>query len=426
MTTIKTKNIFYIALLLMAILVVPVGINAQGYNKSYKLIHSDDLVIDKNFYLLTVIDQTPEIKTIIANNTVLKEFVDKKTKLITSHVTDTCSMPGSLLNDFLWAQDSAVVSKELAKIYIDNKKSFDKIVDNQLRPSGYYQRFVKLTNEEILNKAWNQCFYGMDYMINQYGLGKKMRYLHIDSASYVVSSRMYRVVLKDIMASLSETTKSFDTFYKPSLAIAMQLMAANDRDEPARLEPLEKGINKEAYEQVQKTDWSKYPYAAIVLPGAGPDLATTPISPEGKIHCDAAARSYLTGKAPFIIPSGGYCYPFRGPYCEAVEMKKYLMEKYGIPASAIIAEPQARHTTTNFRNANRLIIRYGIPTDKPSLFVTSMSQTSYAANAKFDERNQKELGYLPYRNKKQLSKHEIEFYPVLESLHMDPLDPLDP
>lgn len=421
----KTKLFAFICSLLMLAL-ANAGLKAQGYDRNYKFLHSANLVVDKNFYLLTVIDKTPEIKTLLANNQVLKKHLAEKAKAITIHATDTCSMPGTLLKEFFWSPDSATLSKQLSVIYQANPKAFDAMIDQHLRPSGYYQRFVTLSNKDLLIKAWNQCFYGMDYILNQYGMGKKMRYPHIDSANYVVTSRMYRIVLKDMMASLDELNGSFDLFYKPSLAVAMQLMAANDRDEPARLEPLEEGINKEALEQIRKTDWKKYPYAAIVLPGAGPDLPTTPVSPDGKIHCDVAARRYLAGQAPFIIPSGGYCYPFRGPYCEAVEMKKYLMEKYGIPASAIIAEPQARHTTTNLRNADRLLIRYGIPLDKPSLFVTSMSQTTYAANEKFDERNKRELGYLPYKNKKQLSRHEIEFYPVLESLHMDPLDPLDP
>jgi hypothetical protein len=47
-------------------------------------------------------------------------------------------------------------------------------------------------------------------------------------------------------------------------------------------------------------------------------------------------------------------------------------------------------------------------------------------NKAFDMRNQRELGYLPYRDKKSISNHDIVFYPVMESLHMDPLDPLDP
>jgi uncharacterized SAM-binding protein YcdF (DUF218 family) len=107
-------------------------------------------------------------------------------------------------------------------------------------------------------------------------------------------------------------------------------------------------------------------------------------------------------------------------------MKKFLMTRFGIPADAIIIDPHARHTTTNIRNADRLIIRYGIPITKPSVFITTASQLHMAAANAFDQRNLNELGYLPYREKQQLSIHDISFYPVMESLHMDPYDPLDP
>ncbi|HTF17815.1 MAG TPA: YdcF family protein [Chryseolinea sp.] len=416
------KNLYIIALFT----ILSFNAAAQGYDKNYRRVSSGDLTVDKNFYLLTVIDKAPDVKSILSGNATLKTFLQKKTGILKAHVTDTCSYPVNLVNDFIWKDDTTALAKELFLVYNANKKAFDKMIDGHLRPSGYYQRFAGMTNSALLAKAWNQCFYGMDYIINQFGLGKRMRYPHIDSVSYVVTSRSYRIVLKDIMASLDEVSTSFDVFYKPSLAVAMQLMQANDRNEPARLEPLEEGINKAAFEQVKKTDWKKYRYAAIVLPGNGPTVSTTPVSPDGKIHCDAAARRYLAGDAPFIIPTGGYCYPFQGPYNEAVEMKKYLMDKYNIPASAIIAEPQARHTTTNIRNSVRLMIRYGIPTDGPSLFVTSMSQTKYSAADSFDARNKRELGYTPYTRKKQLTNHVIEFYPVMECLHMDPYDPLDP
>ncbi|WP_460470296.1 YdcF family protein [Emticicia fontis] len=417
----KTKLFYTLSFSILFIM----NVAGQGYNKNYRPLSSGDLTVDKNFYLITVIEKTPEVKTILIGNETFKNFLQKKVEIIKAHVADTCYHPVSLLSDFFWKPDTAALAKELSAVYAANKKAFDKIIDGHLRPSGYYQRFVGLSNEVLLAKAWNQCFYGMDYIINQFGLGKKMRYPHIDSASYIVTSRSYRIMLKDMMASLDESSNSLDVFYKPSLAVAMQLMQANDRDEPARLEPLEKGVNKAAYDQIQKTDFKKYKYAAIVLPGAGPELKI-PIGHEGKLHADAAARSYLRGEAPFIIPTGGYCYPFKTTYCEAVEMKKYLMEKYNIPASAIIAEPQARHTTTNIRNSVRLMIHYGIPVDMPSLFVTSLSQTKYSAADSFDARNMRELGYTPYTRKKQLSNHVIEFYPVIECLHMDPYDPLDP
>ncbi len=77
----------------------------------------------------------------------------------------------------------------------------------------------------------------------------------------------------------------------------------------------------------------------------------------------------------------------------------------------IIVDPHARHTTTNFRNASRYIIRYGLTLCKPALMVTSVNQADYIMDPRFDERNLKELKYLPYENKTRVKQHEIVFYP---------------
>lgn len=407
-------------------------VNAQvkpgaGYDKSYHLLHGNNLVADKNFYLLAAIDKSPKLKQLLMGDAYFKQLSASRVALIKSHVADTCSWPYSLVNGFKYSkEDSLQLSANMETLYKSHQADFDQMIDHHLRPSGYYQRFAGLSNMQLLLKAWGQYMYGINYIIDQFGLGKKMRYSRIDSASYVVTSRYYRMVLKDIFGLLDEQTDEMKLFYQPSLAVALHLMDANDRDEPARLEPMEQKDNLQAFNKIKQVQWSKYAYAAIVIPGNGPELFTTPISPDNKLHCDAAAMRYLKGMAPFIITSGGYCYPFRGPYCEAIEMKKYLMQKYGIPGDAIIIDPHARHTTTNFRNANRLMIRYGIPTDKPDLFITSKSQHDYVMQDAFDRRNVHELGYLPYRDKKSISNHDIVFYPTYESLHMDPLDPLDP
>lgn len=398
-----------------------------GFNPRYHFLHSGNLVADKNFYLLTVIDKTPQVKALLVQDSVLQNIMHKRAGLINSHATDTCRMPYSLVADFRWShQDSVRLMDVLAGIYTHHQSAIDQLINQHLRPSGYYQRFSVLSNKDLWLHAWNQYLYGINYIIDQYGLGKKMRYPIIDSASYVVTSRYYKTLLKDMFAYLSEHTLQMQTFYEPSLAVAMHLMDANDRDEPARHEPLELKDNHSAFMHVRQVNFNKYTYSAILIPGNGPELRTTPISPINKIHCDLAAERYLKGMAPFIITSGGYCYPFQGPYCEAIEMKKYLIKKFNIPENAILIDPQARHTTTNIRNANRLIIRYGIPVNKPVLFVTSKSQADYSANPNFDKRNKRELGYLPYQNKKQTSMHDIIYYPTFDCLHMDPYDPLDP
>jgi hypothetical protein len=73
-----------------------------------------------------------------------------------------------------------------------------------------------------------------------------------------------------MMGVLEEKTDAMTLFYHPALHVALQLMQANDRDEPARHEPMAQKDNKAAVEQVLKTDWAKYRYAAIVVPGNGP------------------------------------------------------------------------------------------------------------------------------------------------------------
>ena len=82
-----------------------------------------------------------------------------------------------------------------------------------------------------------------------------------------------------------------------------------------QFEPLEKeGENKAAAAAVRSTDWSKYPYATIVVPGEGPEISSVPLDPMGRMRCDLAAARYRNKKAPFIIVSGLYP-PTTYPLC---------------------------------------------------------------------------------------------------------------
>jgi hypothetical protein len=91
-----------------------------------------------------------------------------------------------------------------------------------------------------------------------------------------------------------------------------------------------------------------------------------------------------------------------------------------------LIDPHARHTTTNVRNAARLMFRYGIPTDRPALIATRSYHLDSIASPAFDERNDRELGYRPYVSKRRLSRFELEWLPNVLSLQADPWDPLDP
>ena len=102
------------------------------------------------------------------------------------------------------------------------------------------------------------------------------------------------------------------------------------------------------------------------------------------------------------------------------------MEKHKIPEASILIEPQARHTTTNFRNAARLVFRYGIPTDRKGLVTSSEAHIGLVTENGFRIRCTTELGYFPMESIKRISPIEAEFTPSVVSLFFDANDPLDP
>lgn len=412
----------------------PASTDAQpgkGYHLQHHFLSSGNKignkVADKNFYLLTALDHSPQLKQLLAADPELHTIFIRHQDLIRQHASDNIKTTDSLLDGLKWShEDSLATDQAIRSLYTKTPAAFDALVDRELRPSGMYQRWVTLGNPDLLLHAWGLTVRGVNYILDVYGYGKKLRYAAIDSASYDVHGDHYKNLLKTSFSYLVERSAGQTLFYEPSRALALQLLLLNDRDEAARHEPLETGENRSAVQKARQLHWNDYPYALILVPGEGPELAGQPISPAGRMRCELAATRYKKGMAPFIVVSGGYVHPFHTPYAEAVEMKKYLMTVDSIPGSAILIEPQARHTTTNFRNTARLQIRYGIPLDKACLCVSTRDQTDYIINAGFDRRNLRELGYLPYRDKQRLSDHEIRYYAVADCLQSDPGDPLDP
>jgi hypothetical protein len=114
-------------------------------------------------------------------------------------------------------------------------------------------------------------------------------------------------------------------------------------------------------------------------------------------------------------------------YFEAIEMKKYMMQTYAIPENVILVDPYGRHTTTNLRNAARLIIRLGIPRYKKSLIVTSKSQNDIIEAPSYATRCNIELGYMPGKLGERIADVRLEFTPTnFNVLTLNPKDPLDP
>jgi hypothetical protein len=135
---------------------------------------------------------------------------------------------------------------------------------------------------------------------------------------------------------------------------------------------------------------------------------------------------YAQGLAPFLIVSGGAVHPRGTTHVEALEMRRALIERYGVPADAIVIDPYARHTTTNVRNATRRLIAMGAPLDRDMLVVSNKAHVDSIASPAFAARNARELGYQPATLSARIAPTAVALRPSRDSLRIDPADPLDP
>jgi len=426
------KLIFLISFFL---LVTSGNLFSQGNHpdSKYQLIAGKSFVQSKNYYLLTLFQEVPDVRKLLEADTVLRAIAQIKTDSLSSSLTN-CGKDGLCFLDRMKFSDAEIksVGDRLAFLY-QPQNALGRLVQNHLVPSGTYVLFQNLSPQEMLVKAWDQDANGINFCIAVYAGGNKPNYPLIDSISfntkapgnnnlYAANYTGFLYNAASLVAMESKESKSF--FFLP-LTCALRFLEVNEREQAADFEPMAKGENKLAVEKIKMIKWGSYKYSLIMIPGAGPDNPEVALSAEGMLRCRLAAIQYRNGLAPFIVTSGGKVHPYKTKYCEATEMKKFLMEKLHIPESAILIDPHARHTTTNMRNTARMMFRYGIPFNKPAITCTTKGQSFMIGNTLI-ARCLKELKEAPYKNGIRLSETEIEFYPLIEALHINPTEPIDP
>ncbi|MHC8949989.1 YdcF family protein [Sphingobacterium hungaricum] len=401
-------------------LIVLVSNTVWGQDKPFKT--TQDWIIGKNYYatflLLTDSSLTKELTQTKAISDILSARHSRLDQAI------DCTTVDCLVQAFKWsAPEMEGISSAFAKAFETNQ-ALQALVSSKLIPSKTYGLQKELTAKDYLLKAIEQDLNAMNYVIDVYAGAKKPNYPRIDSISFDISKKSYLALLKDVRQDvLKDIRIDHDRFFETMLLV-VRLLEVNERWDAAQLEPLIELENKKAFEQIAKTDFKKYPYSLLLTLGAGPGQYDQAISPGGMLRCRQAARSYFDGLAPFIVVSGGRVHPFKTPYIEAIEMKKYLITVMQVPEEAILIDPHARHTTTNLRNTSRIMINYGFPSDKFAIINSAVSHID--AVEKMADRCIKELGYVPYSLGKRISDVIIEFQPRYESLTIDPDEPLDP
>lgn len=392
-------------------------------NPPRKFIATANWVQSKNYYLLTLIEQDAAVGNLLKNDVALAKLTQQKLNDLGSSIAD-CKDAACFTDRLKFTDDEIkAVGNELTRLCKPGS-ALEQLVKTKLIPSYTYSLYKTVVPAELLVKAWEQDAAGINYTISVYADGKKPNYPLMDSISFNTKAKRYTTLLYDVNATLIGDVKNTRLFFEPAMHAALLYLQINERQDPANYEPMTATVNKAALAHIKTVNWSKYPYTVILIPGAGPDNLTSPLSAEGMLRCRLAVQAYRTGKAPFIMPSGGKAHPYKTKYCEAEEMKTYMIQVLHVREYSIIMEPHARHTTTNMRNGVRLIYKYGIPAQKPGLVITDKSQTD--AILVMAARCEKELKYVPYRLGKHLSETEVEFFPVPEAWQINPYEPLDP
>ena len=418
----------YIKSILSVFLISSIILPAQEstVNPQYKLIAGKSYVQSKNYYLLTLLETLPDTRQMILADSVLKQLAATKAEGLLHALKECGRDPYCYTEKIKFSAEEIKLVSDRFRVLYRKDNPLGKLVHHHLIPSGTYILFQNLAPEEMLVKAWEQDAAGINFAIGVNAEGKKPNYPRIDSISLDrKDSNSYAGLLYNTVSLLKVETGIQSLFFEVPMNGALYFIEMNERDQAADFEPMMEGANKAAFNRIKTINWKAYKYSVIEIPGAGPDDPSVALSAEGMLRCRLAAIQYHQGAAPFIVTSGGKVHPYKTKFCEAIEMKKFLMEKLSIPENAIIIDPHARHTTTNMRNTVRLIYRMGIPFDKPGITCTTRGQSTMINNTLIS-RCLKELNEAPYKNGVRLSETEVEFYPLKEALHIFPFEPLDP
>jgi len=394
-------------------------------NSHYKLLAGDSYVQSKNYYLLTLFQKIDGVRTLLSGDTALVNIGRRKLDSL-RYALKTCQLDRACYIQTLLFSDMEIsqVGERLKALYKPDN-ALGRLVKDHLIPSGAYILYQDLPAVDMLVRAWMQDADGINFAIGVYADGKKPNYPLIDSIGFNIHDRSYAGLMYNATSVVALENKDLPNFFSIPLTAALRFIEMNEREQVADYEPMDKGENKAACDRIATIKWNMYKYSLILVPGAGPEEPTVALSAEGMLRCRLAAMQYQHGAAPLIVVSGGKVHPYKTKYCEAIEMKKYLMEQLHIPANAILIDPHARHTTTNMRNTVRMMYRYGIPFDKVALTCTTRGQSTMIEKTLI-ARCMKELNEAPYKPGNRISETEMEFYPLVEALQIYPREPMDP
>jgi hypothetical protein len=395
----------------------------NGYAAQQIANNPESIIVQKALPLFAYIENSPQIDKLVKQDPELLKLAAQQKDRI-DLALKKCADVSCLADALQWTQTEISAAGERMIRLSQSSEQF-RLFLAKLKKSGCYNLYASYSDPEFIKAAWDNAAGGVNQIMDIYVKGKKPFYAAIDSISFAPNDENFLKNVRNMLAKeMSSANNKNKAFFHFTLHAAVNVLIMNGRDEAARYEPLNEGLNKTAFENLKNVTWDKYQYSAILVPGQGPDKEGESIAPMSIERCKLAAKYYRDGLAPFLIVSGGHVHPNKTPFSEAVEMKKYLVKELSVPENAILVEPHARHTTTNMRNAARLIYRFSMPDDKKMLIVTDPQQNAFLLG--MERRFMSELKCVPYRDLKKLTEETSEYYPTKNALQTNSLDPLDP
>ena len=265
---------------------------------------------------------------------------------------------------------------------------------------------------------------GLNGILEVYAGPRAPLYPTIDGPDDVAGSPARAAHVEQAL-SLAPRCRAGASLRDSGVGLAAALLTVNDRLDAVAFTS-DRDMGRRVRDRLGQVDWSKYRYSALVVLGIGPEDPMTRLSAAGEENVRVAAERYRENLAPLIVVTGGSVHPRRTHFVEAVEMRRALTERYGVPDAAVVIEPYARHTTTNLRNVARRLIEIGAPLDRDVLILTNADQSRSISAPAFAARNQRELGYQPGAVVSRISPTELSYRLSERSLRVDPRDPLDP
>jgi hypothetical protein len=358
------------------------------FDPSFVAKSSGDLLIDRDFPLLSLLSVGPRADAIRADATASAIAAARKKAL--AECTDCVAAVAWTETDANAAADAIASALGLAGLAKD------------MRSSGAFALYASSDDATLFRTAFRA---------------------EVNAAAKAVADYTPELDASKKSAALDTARMHGELPFEPTLSLAIATLRGAGRDEAVR----HLDENQVALAAIPSLDFKAYPFPAMLVPGQGPTSLDEAIS-ESSIHrADLAADRWLAKVAPLIILSGGHVHPDRTPYSEAIEMKKYLRDVRKIPETALLVDPHARHTTTNLRDVARLMFHAKIPTERPSLIVSDLFQTAYMLGNPFAVRCDDELHFRPFRAPlRSASVTDTCFFPSKLSLTVDATDALDP